>query len=538
MLLSQYGFDLLVLALYFVVIIGIGLWCSRGEKTVEGFTLGHREVAWWAVLTSILASEISAATFLGAPGEGFSKRNWGYCQLILGTIIARIIVATVFIPAYYRMNVTSVYEFLELRFGRLSRHFGALTFMITRVLAMGTRLYVSAIILVLATEMTLGRSLDPKEKFLFYAGAVVLVTFLTALYTATGGIKAVIWTDFIQVGVLVASLGFSIYYLHGQLDNGWTSVTAHIKAPTVFNTLSHVEGTGNWWRSLLTEEYTIFTALIGSTFVTMATHGVDQDAVQRMLTAKNPRQSAFATIASGLVDLPVVGCFVLVGVMLSAYYAQGAPADLPKNDREVFPYFILHEMPAGLRGLVTAGLMATAMGSLSTALNALATSYANDFVFRRSPDMPEKAKLRTLRWTTSVFAFLIILVGVGTAALMATNPTIRIIPLVLGIMGYTFGSLLGVFLVAIFTKTRGNDFGNVLGMLGGFLAVLFFSVAEIQTLLGFTRTTPTGETAPFLILAFPWRITLGTLVTVAVALCFRSPSEKHDGLASPKPAQS
>ncbi len=523
---SQYTYDIVVLIIYFATVIGIGLWCSRGQKTVEGFTLGHREVAWWAVLASILASEISAATFLGAPGEGYSKRNWTYCQLILGTIIARIIVALVFIPAYYKRNVTSIYEFLEGRFGRLSRQAGSITFMVTRVLAMGTRLYISAIVLVLAAELMQGRALDAQEKFAYYAGAVVLVTLLTGLYTATGGIKAVIWTDFIQVGVLVAALSYSVWFLYGKLDNGWADVAKTISSPAVFDFIPPIanEGTGGWLRRLLTQEYTIYTALIGSTFVTLATHGVDQDAVQRMLTAKSPKQSALATIASGLVDLPVVATFVLVGVMLQAYYTQSPTPDLPKQHREVFPYFILHEMSPGLRGLVTAGLMATAMGSLSTALNALATSFANDFVFRKHVAMPEARKMWVLRSTTGVFSLLIILVGVATAALVTSNPDIRIIPLVLGIMGYTFGSLLGIFLVGLFTKTRGNDYGNLLGMVAGFLVVLFFSVSEIQTFLGLTREVG-GKQEAWLILAFPWRITLGTLVTVAVSLCFPTPPQ-------------
>ena len=529
---SSWFLDALVLLAYFATIIGIGLSQRSKSGSVHGFALGDRNIAWWAVLASILAAEISAATFLGAPGEGFAKRNWTYAQLVLGTILARILVSVIFIPVYYRHGVTSIYEYLETRFGGRTRLFASMTFIVTRVLAMGTRLYVSAIILVLAMEMFQGRSVSPAEKFWLYAAAVVGVSVLTALYTTVGGIKAVIWTDFIQVGVLVASLGFAIWYLLGRMPDGWATVSAQIQEPVFLETLlprHEGEGLLGWFGRVLREEYSLYTALIGSTFVTLATHGIDQDTVQRMLTARNKRQSMFATIMSGVVDLPVVSAFILIGILLSAFYAQNPPPDLPKESREIFPYFILHEMPAGLRGLVTAGVLATAMGSLSTALNALATSGCKDFLFRgREGSLPEARRVALLRWATVFFAVLIIGVGVWTAYYTSMRPEVRIIPLVLGILGYTFGSLLGVFLVAIFTRTRGNDLGNIVAMICGFAAVAFMSIKELQLAVGFTRPDPvTGSPLPALIIAFPWRITLGTLVTVAVALCFRTPDDRQ-----------
>jgi SSS family transporter len=524
--------DGLVLLAYFAVIIGIGLSQRSKSGSVEGFTLGDRQIAWWAVLASILAAEISAATFLGAPESGYLKRNWTYAQFAIGTILARIIVSFLFIPLFYRQNVISLYEFLETRFGALTRKFASITFLITRVLAMGTRLYVSAIILVLAWEVFFGLPDDPTAhgwlKFWLFAGAVVFVTGLTAIYTAVGGIRAVIWTDFIQVGVLVAALGFSIVFLLMKIPGGWSAATAVMQEPLFWNFAEPASDPGLWaWvKNVLTSEYTIWAAVIGSTFVTMSTHGIDQDTVQRMLTAKNRRESAKATILSGLVDLPVVSAFILVGVLLYAYYQAHPNPHLPAKDgviiaREVFPYFILHEMPAGMRGLVTAGILATAMGSLSTALNALATSYARDFALPRLERagylVDEWQRVRVLRQSTVLFAALIVVVGVGTAYYMALHPDAAIIPLVLGILGFTFGSLLGIFLLGIFTKTRGNDFGNVTAMLAAVFTVLFFSNADLQRALGIGT--------PF-VLAFPWRITLGTFVTVLVAICFPTPAAR------------
>ena len=219
---AAYGIDGLVLVAYFALIVGIGLSQRSKSGSVEGFALGDRQTPWWAVLASILAAEISAATFLGAPGEGFENRNWTYVQLAVGTILARCIVSYLFIPLYYRLGVVSIYEFLGTRFGTRTRKLASATFLVTRVLAMGTRLYVSAIILVLAAEMWTGHVMAARDKFYLFAVAVVAVTILTALYTAVGGIRAVIWTDFIQVGVLVASLAFTIPFLIHKIPGGGT----------------------------------------------------------------------------------------------------------------------------------------------------------------------------------------------------------------------------------------------------------------------------------------------------------------------------
>jgi SSS family transporter len=525
------GLDILVLLAYFVAIIGIGLYQGRKGRTMEGFALGDRQIAWWAVLASIIAAEISAATFLGAPGEGYAKRNWTYAQLAIGTVLARILVSYLFIPIYYRHGVVSIYEFLETRFGHKTRQLASATFLVTRVLAMGTRLYVSAIIVVLAVELWRGTPVLAGEKFALFSGALVLVTLLTAVYTTAGGIRAVIWTDCIQVGVLVASLAFTIPFLVGKIGGGWSAITSQVQSPVFLDTVPRLDGEafGAWLARVLSLEYTVYAAVIASTFVTMATHGIDQDTVQRMLTAKNRRQSAFATIMSGIVDIPIVSSFILIGILLSAYYAANPTADLPQEEREIFPYFILHQMPAGLRGLVTAGILATAMGSLSTALNALATSFSRDFVLPRieQPGEPpdERRRVRVLRVSTVLFSVLIIAVGVVTAWYMAHTPDARIIPLVLGILGFTFGSLLGLFMVGLFTRTRGNELGNAIAVFAGILAVLWASGVPVK-LFG------VPDEKPGFVLAFPWRITLGTTVTFLVALCFRTPPAKIETVRS------
>jgi Na+/proline symporter len=318
-----------------------------------------------------------------------------------------------------------------------------------------------------------------------------------------------------------------------KIPGGWETAHGNISEPKFWDFAKPQEpGFGPWISNILTEDYTIWAAIIGSTFVTMATHGIDQDTVQRMLTAKNRYESAKATILSGLVDLPVVSAFILVGILLYTYYQVHPNPNLPSADgvvvaREVFPFFILYEMPAGMRGLVTAGILATAMGSLSTALNALATSYSRDFALPRLERegllVDEWQRVRVLKQSTLLFAGLIIVVGVATAYYMARNPGASIINLVLGILGFTFGSLLGIFLLAIFTRTRGNDTGNVIAMISAVVCVIFLSSADLQKAAGIQH--------PFE-LAFPWRIALGTFVTFGVAMCFQTPVERQKSCAA------
>lgn len=521
--------DGLIVFLYFAVIIAIGLYKGRGSKDLESFAVGNRNIPWWAVLASILAAEISAATFLGAPGEGYEKRNFTYAQLALGTILARVIIAYIFIKPYYDFRVVSIYEYLLLRFGTRTKDTASAIFLITRALASGTRLYVAAIVFVMGYEMVSGETLNIWQQVWIYIVALSVITALTALYTALGGIKAVVWTDVIQACIMFGSLGFAIWSLLHTIPGGWPSVTAALNQPDDWKFFaSGVEASrtfGENVRSILESEYTIWAALIGSSFTTMATHGTDQDMVQRMLTAKDHHRSRLSLILSGLADLPLVMAFLFVGMLLWAFYQEPG-----KN--APFAYYIVHELPPGVRGVLIAGIFATAMGSLSTALNALATSFTEDWYrpYIRT-EASQTQIVRAARVSTVVFSILLILIGSATAyAKIVLNA--RIIPIVLGIFGYTYGSLLGVFLVGLLTKRRGSEAGNLFAMMCGFLVVAVLSGLhnDIWTLL---HPNTAGNEHPSLWapawlprIEFPWRIAFGAVVTFAVAVCFKTPEPK------------
>ncbi|HZR79426.1 MAG TPA: sodium:solute symporter [Chthoniobacterales bacterium] len=528
---ARLAIDCTVLLLYFVVIIGIGLYMGRREESLADFALGGRRIPWWAVLASIIAAETSAGTFFGTPGEGFALRNYTYVQLAFGTILARILVSYIFIKPYYDYKVYSIYEYLTARFGVATKNAASAVFMITRLLASGARLYVAAIALALAYEMIRGVRPDQTETLWIYIGAIVALVVLTAIYTTLGGIKAVIWTDFIQASIMMGSALAALGLLYFAIPGGWHEIVArhggfHL-SDLLTTGLDPAKSGWEKWKGMFEVEYTIFAGLIGSTFITMSTHGTDQDMVQRMLTAPDIRRSRRSLILSGLADIPIVLTFLSIGLLLWTYYQIHPDPTLPKTPNETFCHFILYQMPLGLRGLLIAGIFATAMGSLSTAINALATSFTRDWYepYINPQSTPEQS-LRAVRWATVWFSVLMIVVASTTSFLVIVHPNVRIIPIVLGIFGYTYGSLLGVFLCGIFTRTRGNNLGNITAMIIGFIVVAILSGLP-NSIAGLFGAKAYQQPAWLPVMEFPWWICFGTIVTFSVAVLFPSGREHH-----------
>src|SRR6266446_1364949 len=522
---ARLAIDTAVLLLYFVVIIWIGLYMGRKEDNLKDFALGGRAIPWWAVLASIIAAETSAATFFGTPGEGFHDRNYTYLQLALGTILARILVSYIFIKPYYDYKVYSIYEYLTARFGVPTKNAASAVFTVTRVLASGTRLYVAAIALALAYEMIRGVQPGQKETLFIYIGSTIAIVILTAIYTTLGGIKAVVWTDFIQASIMIGSALAAVGLLYSKIPGGWDEIVQRHGSFGLsdFFTTGLDPAKHGWDRikGMFEVEYTIFAGLIGSTFMTMSTHGTDQDMVQRMLTAPDIRRSRRSLILSALADIPIALTFLTIGLLLWAYYQVNPEPNLP-NSPEVFCHFILTKMPTGLRGLLIAGIFATAMGSLSTAINALATSFTRDWYEPYiNPGATGEQSLRTVRWATVCFSVLMIIVASATSYFVIVLPNVRIIPIVIGIYGYTYGSVLGIFLAGMLTKSRGNNRGNIIAMITGFIVVAILSGLPnaIAKLFG---TIAYAQPKWLPLMEFPWWICFGTIVTFFVAILFRT----------------
>jgi SSS family solute:Na+ symporter len=531
---SRLAIDTGVLLVYFVVIIFIGLRMGRKEDNLEDFALGGRRIPWWAVLASLIAAETSAGTFFGTPGEGFSHRDYTYLQLAFGTIIGRILVSYIFIKPYYDYKVFSIYEYLTVRFGVASKNAASAVFMITRLLASGTRLYVAAIALALAYEMVSGARPNETQTLWIYLGATVAIVILTAIYTTFGGIKAVIWTDLIQASIMIGSAVAALALLYFAIPGGWQEIVQrrgdfHV-SDLIATGLDPAKSGWDKWKGMFETEYTIFAGLIGAVFITMGTHGTDQDMVQRMLTAKDIRRSRRSLIFSGLADIPIAFTFLSIGLLLWVYYQVHPDPTLPKSPNETFCHFILYQMPVGLRGLLLAGIFATAMGSLSTALNALATSFTRDWYEPYiNPTATDAQSLRAVKWATVWFSVLMIIVASSTAYLVIVYPNVRIIPIVLSIFGYTYGSLLGVFFAGMLTKNRGNNFGNILAMILGFVVVAILSGLP-NKIAGILGTKFYAQPAWLPEMEFPWWIFFGTLVTFFVAILFKSRPHVRPGV--------
>src|SRR5438445_2731752 len=525
--------DSAVLLLYFVLIISIGLYMGRKEENLKDFALGGRRIPWWAVLASLVAAETSAGTFFGTPGEGFALRNYTYLQLAFGTIIGRVLVSYIFIKPYYDYKVYSIYEYLTARFGVPTKNAASAVFMITRLLASGARLYVAAIALALAYEMISGTRPNQTQILWIYLGATIAIVILTAVYTTFGGIKAVIWTDLTQASIMIGSALIALALLYFAIPGGWHEIVQRHGAFQVSDLITTgLDPAKHGWdkvKSMFETEYTVFAGLIGAAFITMGTHGTDQDMVQRMLTAPDIRRSRRSLICSALADIPIAFTFLSIGLLLWVYYQAHPDPTLPKTPNETFCHFILYQMPVGLRGLLIAGIFATAMGSLSTAINALATSFTRDWYEPYiNPGATGEQSLRTVRWATVGFSVLMIVVASATSYFVIVLPNVRIIPIVLGIYGYTYGSVLGIFLAGMLTKSRGNDRGNIIAMITGFIVVTVISdlpntVARAVLKIRDPHEHPLYQPPSWLpTMEFPWWICFGTIVTFSVAILFRS----------------
>ena len=374
-----------------------------------------------------------------------------------------------------------------------------------------------------------------------YVWGSIFVTVITTIYTAVGGIKAVVWTDLIQAVLMFSSVIFAIFLLLRSIPGGFETVKSNLGG------LSNVKLFQTGWNSelpfgpalkaMLEEPYTIFAAFIGSTLLTMATHGTDQDMVQRMLTAPDHRKSRLSLIMSGVMDLPIAGAFLTVGILLSVFYSVVPGATLPAADNEIFGDYIVHQMPVVFRGLIIAGIFATMMGSTSAALNALATSFTKDFYLPYiRPSATDRQAIRAARIATAVFGVFMILVATMAANAVLQDAKLTIIPIAIGILGYTYGALVGVFLLGMLTRRRGSDGANVVAMIVGIMSVLVLCKVsmpafDILALLHGKFVAAEWNFGWFMPdwwpkISWPWFVFVGCAVTLSIAVLFRTPASQ------------
>ena len=481
--------DHAALVLYAVLVLALGLRAGRGrDASAEEFTLAGRGVPAGLVLLSLLATELSAATFIGVPHAAYAGA-WTYLQFAFGALAGKGVLAWVVLPLYHRLGVVTVYGFLEGRFGPRTRRAAALAFVLGRLAASGVRLFIAA----LAFSLVTGTSAEV---------SILVAASISALYTAAGGLRAVIYTDALQAAVLLLGAGAALAVLALELPGGlpdllgWGAETGRLTVfrfdPLLSAVRTDVFGVG----------------LAGGFFLTLATHGTDHDMAQRLLAARSGRDAGRALLGSALLNFPVTALFLLLGTGLARFYAEPAGYPLPAEGH-VLPAFALHELPAGLRGLCFAGLFAAAMSSLDSAICAIATTWTVDLRRGgRTGSRPAGGGRGASLVVAALLAGAALAMAAyqrGLAALPAeAAPRLSLVELALSAMTILYGGLLGVFAVGLLAPGRGSDRSGVAGLAaGGLVGALLF----LHPLL-LSRT----------LLAWPWWIPVAAACSAAVAL--------------------
>jgi solute:Na+ symporter, SSS family len=465
--------DLLIVGTYLTGITLFGLRFRKRQRTMRDYFLADRDIPWWAISLSIVAAETSTLTIISIPGLAYAT-NLTFLQIVIGYVVGRVIISFILLPQYFRGDLYTAYQLIERRFGARLRTVTAALFLLTRAAAEGVRVY--AVSIVVSIAIGTGE-----------LASIAIVTLLTLIYTFEGGLSAVIWTDVVQTFIYVGGTLVGLATILHLIPGGWPTAQALAEAGNKFRVID--SGFEARWPFLnFVQPYTLWAGLIGGTFLTLATHGVDQLIVQRLLAARNQRQSATALVSSGVAILFQFALFLFVGVMLFAYY-QLPPSAFGKSDH-IYPTFIVTRMPHGISGLLIAAILAAAMSNLSAALNSLSSSTMIDFYFRWRPEVDDQLKLRLSRMSTLFWA--VVLAGL---AVMALHHVGRVVEVGLQIVSVAYGALLGVFLLGVLT-TRANQNGAIIGMLCGFAAGLY---------LWFRSH-----------IAFTWWVAIGTCVTFAI----------------------
>ncbi len=455
--------DFAIVVLYIVgcTALGARIASGSGAKGLKGYFLGESDIPAWAVMISIVATETSAVTFLSVPGIA-TKGDMTFLQLAFGYILARFVVTWLLLPSYFKKQIYTAYQVLELRFGGATQKAAAVLFLVTRTLASGLRLFLAAVVLKTITEWSLPTSI-----------AVIGVS--TLAYTFFGGIKAVVWIDVLQFAIYLVAAGVALWLLIREIPGGWSEIWQKGSAAHKFRVINfgfdsvttpHTIGDAfSAFYGMLTQKYTFWAGVIGSLVLDTSTHGADQMMVQRYLTARSEKAAGRALIVSGFVILAQFALFLTIGIGLWVLYQDKPPTRILERPDEFFPYFIVNYMPIGVRGLVIAAVFSVTMSTVSGALSASASSTIND-LYR--PLFPQTGE-RPLLWISKGMTAFWCVVQMGVA-LAAERLNESVVDNALTIASFVTGLLLGLFFLGLWTRNVGQR-SAFLGLIAGTIAV-------------------------------------------------------------------
>ena len=472
--------DFTVIVAYLLGVTLLGIYVGRRQRDAKDYFVADREIPWWAVLFSVVASETSALTFISIPGLAYVG-NLGFLQVATGYLLGRIVVAYTLLPRYYEGNLVTAYALLEKRFG-----------LATRGMADSVRVFATAVPIALIIGPLLPAAAVMPT-------AVLVLGTLTILYTFKGGMRAVVWTEILQACVYLIG-GISALVLIGHAVNGgWSAI---IDSASQAGKLTMID---LHWD--LKQPHTIYAGLIGGAFLAMASHGADQMIVQRLLSARSLGNARTAVIGSGVVIIFQFALFLMVGIGL---WVLNAGKTFASADA-IFPTFIIDHMPHGLLGLLLAAILAATMSTHSGAINSLAAASTHDIYLPltgRTGDDP-----RTLR-VGKLFALMWGVVLTAGALLFPQDPKKPIVVVALSIASFTQGGLLGGFFLGIFWR-RARQFDAILGMSVGILAMSF--VVFASRISGAVPALAPAL-APLAKIAWPWYVLIGMSITLFVGI--------------------
>jgi solute:Na+ symporter, SSS family len=460
--------DWLVLAGYGVMLVASGWWFSRrGARDTEDYFLAGRSMPAWAVAFSLLATAQSAATFVGVPQQSYVG-DLRYLSTIIGPVLAAIITITVFLPVYFKRKVHSPYHLLETRFGPGARAATSWTYLLGRVLANGARTYIGALPLSLAV---FGNTELPSMMM-----SIAAIMAIATVYTFFGGVRSVIWTDVLQVCVYLGAAVVALVVLWQRIPLGGAEIVSALRESgklEAFHVVGAPGADGTPAKFSWSSDMTVLTGITGWMLLNLAVYATDQDLVQRSLTCKNSFQAGKSLLLATAIGVPVVLLFLAIGLLLHVYYQRpdlmgAAAVDVPSKD--VFSTFILSEMPAGVRGLMIAGVLAIGPIGINATLNSMASTLVQDTYEKIVRTRDVKRDLWVSRAMVALCAVVLMLGAMGAAWWQARSET-ALIPFALGIMSLAYTGLLGVFATAILT-TRGNTRSAIAALVTGFVVAL------------------------------------------------------------------
>lgn len=482
--------DAIVIVAYLAGTTALGIWVGRRQAGSKDYFVAGRQIPWWAVLFSIVATETSALTFISIPGLAYMG-DLGFLQVVAGYILGRVGVAFLLLPRYYEGEIVTAYTLLEKRFGRATRRMTSIVFMVTRGMADAVRVFATAI----PVSLILG---DSVPRAWAMPLAILILGGLTILYTYRGGMRAVVWTEILQASVYLIG-GFSAIVILGNVvPGGWSEILGRA-------------GDAGKLRAIdfsfdLSKPHTVWAGLLGGGFLSMASHGADQLIVQRLLSSKNLREAQRAIIGSGIMVFAQMALFLFVGIGLWAHF--GGQAITPTDS--IFPRFIVEQMPAGLVGLLLAAIIAATMSTHSGAINSLAAASTHDIYMpltKRTAEDP-----LTFR-AGRRFALLWGVVLTGGALLFKDQGT-PVVVVALGIASFTYGGLLGVFFLGNFWP-RAIQRDAILGLSIGILTMSFVVFAAR---ISARYPGMADALGPFARIAWPWYVLIGTSITMIVGI--------------------